>query len=77
MGKIPQYILDAIKKRANAADTFTKYDLMISQWCDKQFGTDHEVEDTYGFVDTISNPYVAAKRTIDQIEKEISKQNDR
>ena len=70
MDKIPQYILDTIKKRAHAADAFTKCDLIISQWCDKHFGTDHEVEDTYGFVDTISNPYVAAKRTIEQIEKE-------
>lgn len=77
MDKIPKYILDTIKKRAHAADAFTKCDLIISQWCDKQFGTDHEVEDTYGFVDTLSNPYVAAKRTIDQIEKEMSKQNEK
>ena len=82
MDKIPKYILDTIKKRAHAADAFTKCDLIISQWCflngvTKQFGTDHEVEDTYGFVDTISNPYVAAKRTIDQIKKEMSKQNER
>lgn len=71
MDKIPQYILDAIKKRANAADTFTKYDLIISQWCDKQFGTDHGVEDTWGFVDTLNNPYVAAERTILDIKKNL------
>lgn len=71
--EIPKYILKAIESRANAAYLFNKYDLMISQWCDKQFGTYHNIEDTYGYVDTVSNPYIAMNRCKEQIKQEMSK----
>ena len=71
MKNIPKYILQAIESRANAAYLFNKYDLMISQWCDKQFGINHNVEDTYGYVDTISNPYIAMNRCKQQIKQEM------
>ena len=45
---------------------------MISQWCDRQFGTQHQIEDTYGYVDTISNPYIAMNRCKQQIKQEMS-----
>lgn len=70
MKKIPKYIEKAIRDRAKAADKFNELDIMISQWCDVHFGPD-KVEDTWGFVDTLSNPYEAAKRTILDIKKNL------
>lgn len=70
MKKIPKYIEKAIRNRAKAADKFNELDIMISQWCDVHCGPD-KVEDTWGFVDTLSNPYEAAKRTISDIKKNL------
>lgn len=64
--KIPNYILRAIQDRAKAADKFNEMDILISHWCDANIGPD-KVEDTWGYVDTLSNPYEAAERTIQDI----------
>ena len=68
--KIPKYIEKAIRDRAKAADKFNELDIFISQWCDANCGPD-KVEDTWGYVDTLSNPYEAAKRTISDIKKNL------
>ena len=70
MNKIPKYIEKAIRDRAKAADKFNELDVFISQWCDSNIGPD-KVEDTWGYVDTLSNPYEAAKRTILDIKKNL------
>lgn len=72
MKSIPKYIEKAIRDRAKAADNFNELDIMISQWCDVHCGPD-KVEDTWGFVDTLSNPYEAAERTIQDIKKTFDK----
>ena len=43
---------------------------MISKWCDANCGVD-VVEDTWGYVDTLSNPYEAAERTIQDIKNNL------
>ena len=68
--KIPNYILKAIRDRAKAADKFNELDIKISKWCDIHCGPD-KVEDTWGYVDTLSNPYEAAERTIQDIKNNI------
>ena len=70
--KIPKYIEKAIQDRAKAADKFNELDILISQWCDTNCEPD-SVEDTWGFVDTLSNPYEAAERTIQDIKKTFDK----
>ena len=70
MKSIPKYIEKAIQDRAKAADKFNELDIMISQWCDANIGPD-KVEDTWGYVDTLSNPYEAAERTIQDIKKNL------
>ena len=72
MKKIPKYIEKSIRDRAKAADKFNELDVFISQWCDANCGPD-KVEDTWGFVDTLSNPYEAAERTIQDIKKTFDK----
>ena len=72
MKSIPKYIEKAIRDRAKAADKFNELDIMISEWCDANCEPD-SVEDTWGFVDTLSNPYEAAERTIQDIKKTFDK----
>ena len=68
--KIPRYILKAIHDRARYADKFTELDLMISQWCDVNCGP-YNVECTWGYVDTLTNPYDCEQQTIKEIEKHL------
>ena len=71
--KTPKYILKAIQDRAKAADRFNELDILISKWCDANCGVD-AVEDTWGYVDTLSNPYEAAERTIKDINRSMQVQ---
>lgn len=69
--KIPKYIQKAVKDRAKYAEKFNELDLMISQWCDANCGP-FKVEDTWGYVDTLTNPHESAKRTIQDIERNMN-----
>ena len=73
--KIPNYILKAVEDRAKAADKFNELDIMISKWCDANCGID-AVEDTWGYVDTLSNPYEAAERTIKDIKNNLTSKEE-
>lgn len=66
--RIPKYILKAIHDRARYADKFTELDLLISQWCDANCGA-YNVECTWGYVDTLTNPYECEKQTIEEIKR--------
>ena len=68
MKKIPNYILKAIRDRADAAATFNDLDIMISYWCDENCGK-FNIENTWGFWGNFVDPYESANKTIKDIKK--------
>lgn len=54
--RIPKYIDEALRKRANAAFRFLQYDDVVSEFIRKH-NIDVNFEDYGGGVESISNPY--------------------
>ncbi len=59
--KIPKYIEKAINDRVSAAIKFTRSDIIISEWCEKN-NIYLESHDCFGGVEAIANPYASANR---------------
>lgn len=58
--RIPKYIDEALRKRANAAFKFLQYDDVVSKFIE-QHNIDVNFEDYGGGVESISNPYGSEK----------------
>lgn len=58
--RIPKYIDEALRKRANAAFRFLQYDDVVSTFIEKH-NIDVNFEDYGGGVESISNPYGSEK----------------
>lgn len=54
--RIPKYIDEALRKRANAAFRFLQYDDIVSKFI-KKHDIDVNFEDYGGGVESIANPY--------------------
>lgn len=54
--RIPKYIDEALRKRANAAFRFLQYDDVVSKFIE-QHNIDVNSEDYGGGVESITNPY--------------------
>lgn len=65
--KVPQYIMDALRKRAKAAYNFSDSDLLISDYLSKN-NIKVSPEDVYGGVEALYNPDESNKRIIKAIE---------
>ena len=64
MMKIPKYIDEALKKHTKAAEAFSRYDWIVSNWIDKQgLEDDIDLADYHGGVESIVNPR-ESERTI-------------
>lgn len=57
--RIPKYIDEALRKRANAAFKFRQYDDVVSEFI-KQYNINVDFEDYCGGVESITNPYESA-----------------
>lgn len=66
----PYYIQDAVRKRARAAASFLKNDLIITEYCEKN---NLNVEYIGGRVETIMEYEKAAEITLEEIEAELHK----
>lgn len=58
--RIPKYIDEALRKRANAAFRFLQYDVVVSEFIEKH-NIDVNSEDYGGGVESITNPYGSEK----------------
>ena len=54
--RIPKYIDEALRKRANAAFRFLQHDVVVSEFIEK-YNIDVNFEDYGGGVESILNPY--------------------
>lgn len=54
--RIPKYIDEALRKRANAAFRFLQHDVVVSEFIEKH-NIDINFEDYGGGVESITNPY--------------------
>lgn len=70
--KIPKYIDEALRKRANAAYRFLLCDDIVSEFISK-YGIDVNFEDYGGGVESISNPYESEKAVREAILKKEEK----
>ena len=66
--KIPKYIDEALKRRTHAAVMFAHYDVIISDWINKN-GLDDDVDpaDFSGGVESVVNPHDAEQRIRDAV----------
>lgn len=58
--RIPKYIDEALRKRANAAFRFLQHDVVVSKFI-KQHNIDVDFEDYGGGVESICDPYGSEK----------------
>ena len=65
--KCPDYIRNALNKRATYADKVAILDGIVADWLEKN-GIEVEFEDIHGGVEIYVNPYDSSQRILDAIE---------